>query len=139
MVVSAWLVAAWVVGVARHFLFLILLAWLAAIASEPAIRWFLRRGLSRYTVDRDRRQLRHRHQLGLAVVFEQMLFEQATQLVQSIPSTVKSIVDQLNSTFDLHLDAAQVTATLILDPAQIQNVADDLAGGVIGRSERWWR
>ena len=47
VIVSAWMVAAWVVGVARHFLFLILLAWLAAIASEPAIRWFLRRGLSR--------------------------------------------------------------------------------------------
>ena len=61
-----------------------------------------------------------------------MLLEQATQLVQSIPSTVQTIVDQLNSTFDLQLNAAQVTATLHLDPSQIQGLADDLAGGVIG-------
>src|SRR5664279_2139770 len=45
--ISMWLVALWVVGVARHFLFLILLAWLTASATEPAIQWFLRRGLSR--------------------------------------------------------------------------------------------
>ena len=28
LIVSAWLVAVWVVGAAQHFLFLILLAWL---------------------------------------------------------------------------------------------------------------
>src|SRR4029078_12123136 len=38
LIVAVWLVAVWVVGAARHFLFLILLAWLAAIASEPALR-----------------------------------------------------------------------------------------------------
>lgn len=47
VIVSIWLIAAWVVGVVQHFLFLILLAWLAAIALEPAIRWFLRRGVRR--------------------------------------------------------------------------------------------
>jgi len=132
VIVSAWMVAAWVVGVARHFLFLILLAWLAAIASEPAIRWFLRRGLSRTRSTAIVGTSVIVISLGLAVVFEQMLLEQATQLVRSIPSTVRTIVDQLNQTFDLQLDATQVTATLHLDPSQIQGLADDLAGGVIG-------
>jgi predicted PurR-regulated permease PerM len=45
---------------------------------------------------------------------------------------VQTIVDQLNQAFDLQLDAAQVTATLHLEPSQIQGLADDLAGGVIG-------
>ena len=61
-----------------------------------------------------------------------MLFDQAAQLVRSAPATVQSIVDQLNSTFGLHLDASQITVTLRLQPEQIQGVANDLALGVLG-------
>ena len=42
LVITSWVVLALVVGLARHFLFLILLAWLSAIAAEPAIRWLIR-------------------------------------------------------------------------------------------------
>ena len=70
--------------------------------------------------------------IGLGVVFEQKLFEQAAQLVRSAPATVQSIVDQLNSTFGLQLDASQITATLKLQPDQIQGVANDLAMGALG-------
>ena len=107
VLISMWLVALWVVGVARHFLFLILLAWLTAIASEPAIRWFLRRGLSRSRSTAVVGASVIVVSIGLAVIFEQMLFDQATQLVRSVPATVQSVVDQLNSTFDLQLDAAR--------------------------------
>jgi len=132
VILSIWMLAAWVVGVARHFLFLILLAWLAAIASEPAIRWFLRRGLTRARSTAIVGTIVIIVSLGLAVVFEQMLFDQATQLVQSVPRTTTSIVDQLNSTFGLHLDANQIASTLKLEPDQIQGLADDLAGGLLG-------
>ena len=74
VIVSVWLIVAWVVGVVQHFLFLILLAWLAAIASEPAIRWFLRRGMRRsadalaaptYVEDKDSGELRRPHHIDL--------------------------------------------------------------------------
>jgi predicted PurR-regulated permease PerM len=98
LIVSAWLVAAWVVGVAQHFLFLILLAWLSAIAAEPAIRFFLRRGLSRSRSTAIVGTVLILVIVGLAVLFERALFDQAAQLVQSLPATVTSVVDQLNST-----------------------------------------
>lgn len=132
VIVSIWLVAAWVVGVVQHFLFLILLAWLAAIALEPAIRWFLRRGVRRSRATAAVAVPVVVVLIGLVVVFEQMLFDQAAQLVQSAPSIVGSIVDQLNATFGLRLDPAQILITLKLEPDQIQQVANDLALGAIG-------
>jgi predicted PurR-regulated permease PerM len=132
VIVSIWLVAAWVVGVVQHFLFLILLAWLAAIALEPAIRWFLRRGVRRSRATAAVAVPVVLVVVGLVVGFEQMLFDQAAQLVQSAPATVSSIVDQLNSTFGLQLDSSQILVTLKLEPDQIQGVANDLALGALG-------
>ncbi|MET0966966.1 MAG: AI-2E family transporter [Nakamurella sp.] len=132
LIVSAWLIAAWVVGAAQHFLFLILLAWLAAIASEPAIRWFLRRGLSRSRSTAIVGTLILIVSAGLIVILQRTLFDQAAQLVQSIPTAVKTIVDQLNSQFDLQLDAAQVSNTLHLQPDQLQDLGDSLAAGWLG-------
>jgi predicted PurR-regulated permease PerM len=132
VIVSAWLIAAWVVGVVQHFLFLILLAWLAAIALEPAIRWFLRRGIRRSRATAAVAVPVVLVAVGLAVLFEQTLFDQVAQLVRSAPATVQSIVDQLNSTFGLQLDASQIIVTLKLEPDQIQGVANDLAMGALG-------
>ncbi len=132
VIVSAWLIAAWVVGVVQHFLFLILLAWLAAIAMEPAIRWFLRRGVRRTRATAAVAVPVVLIAVGLVVTFEQMLFEQTAALVRSAPDRVQSIVDQLNSTFGLNLQASQIIVTLRLEPDQIQGVANDLALGALG-------
>lgn len=132
LIVSVWLIAAWVIGVVQHFLFLILLAWLAAIAMEPAIRWFLRRGIRRSRATAAVAVPVVLVAVGLVVLFEQMLFDQTAQLVRSAPARVQSIVDQLNSTFGLHLDASQIIVTLRLQPEQIQGVANDLALGALG-------
>lgn len=132
VVVSIWMIAAWVVGVVQHFLFLILLAWLAAIALEPAIRWFLRRGIRRSRATAAVAVPVVLVAIGVAVLFEQMLFDQAAQLVQSAPATVRSVVDQLNSTFGLHIDASEIVVTLRLQPDQIQEAANDLASGALG-------
>lgn len=132
VIVSVWLIAAWVVGVVQHFLFLILLAWLAAIAAEPAIRWFLRRGIRRSRATAIVGSAVIVVVVALGVVFEQALFDQAAQLVQSAPATVQTVVVQINSTFGIHLDAAQVLTTLKLEPDEIQGVANDLAFGALG-------
>ena len=132
LIVSAWLIAAWVVGAAQHFLFLILLAWLAAIASEPAIRWFLRRGLSRSRSTAIVGTLVIIVCVALMVILQQALFDQAAQLVQSIPTAVGTIVDQLNTQFGLQLDAGQVSTTLKLQPDQLEGLADELGAGWLG-------
>ena len=132
VLISMWLVALWVVGVARHFLFLILLAWLTAIATEPAIQWFLRRGLSRARSTAVVGGSVIVVLVGLAVIFERMLFDQVTQLVRDVPATVQSVVVQVNSTFDVNLDPAQVTSALHIDADQISSLAEGLAGGFFG-------
>ena len=132
VLISMWLVALWVVGVARHFLFLILLAWLTAIATEPAIQWFLRRGLSRARSTAVVGGSTIVVLAGLAVIFERMLFDQVTQLVRDVPATVQSVVVQVNSTFGVNLDPAQVTSALHIDTDQISSLAEGLAGGFFG-------
>ena len=44
---AAFLLGLWLFSVTRHFLFLILLAWLFAVALEPGIRALIARGRSR--------------------------------------------------------------------------------------------
>ena len=132
VLISMWLVALWVVGVARHFLFLILLAWLTAIATEPAIQWFLRRGLSRARSTAVVGGSTIVVLAGLAVIFERMLFDQVTQLVRDVPATLQSVVVQVNSTFGVNLDPAQVTSALHIDTDQISSLAEGLAGGFFG-------
>src|SRR4051794_15649345 len=45
--VAGFLLTLWAFSVTSHFLFLLLLAWLFAVAMEPGIRALMRRGLSR--------------------------------------------------------------------------------------------
>lgn len=47
LILTIYNLALWLFEATGHFLFLILLAWLIAIAMEPSIRFFERRGTSR--------------------------------------------------------------------------------------------
>ena len=47
--VAALLLGLWLFSVTRHFLFLVLLAWMFAVALEPGIKWLIGRGRSRGT------------------------------------------------------------------------------------------
>ncbi len=132
LIVSVWLVAVWVVGAARHFLFLILLAWLAAIASEPAISWLVRRGWRRGRATALVGSAVLLVSAGLLFLFGRLLYDQVTQLVQSAPAQLQSIADQLNTTFGLQLDPSEITSSLQIDPGQIRDVADNLALGLLG-------
>ena len=132
VVVSAWLVAISVLGSARHFLFLILLAWLMAIAAEPAIRWFLRRGRSRGTATAIVGCTALVVLAGLFVLFGTAAFQQASQLVSQGPVVIDRVVAQLNDTFGLHLDPAAIAASLQIEPSTVQSVAENLGGGVLG-------
>jgi len=130
--VSGWLLALWMFHVVGHFLFLLLLAWLLAIAMEPGIAWFMRRGLNRGPATAVIGGLAIMSVLVLAAVFGAEFINQLTSLVRGIPGTVTSVVDWLDRTFHLHLDAAQITSKLHVTPGQAANWASSVAGGVLG-------
>jgi predicted PurR-regulated permease PerM len=125
-------VATWAFSVLGHFLFLLLLAWLVAIAMEPSISWFQRRG--------------YRRGLGTGVtllgivlavagglaLFGGIFFSQLAQLVTSIPLIVTDTVAWLNQTFSLQLDPAQIINQFDISASALTDVATNLAGGVFG-------
>ena len=47
LIVTLWMIALWVFESISHFLFLLLLSWLFAMAMEPAINWLTERGWKR--------------------------------------------------------------------------------------------
>lgn len=132
LVISAWLVGIWVVSAARHFLFLILLAWLVAIAAEPAIRWFVRRGRSRGLATAVVGGTSLLILAGLFVLFGTTAFQQASQLISQGPAVVGRVTTQINQTFGSTLDPAAITSGLQLEASDVQGLADDLGGGVLG-------
>lgn len=112
LIISMWVVLAWVVVLARHFFFLILLAWLIAIAAEPAIRLLTRHRWSRGQATAAVGGTVLLVVAGTAALFGALLFGQAAQLVAGAPAIVRSGVEQLNTSFGLTLDAADIVARM---------------------------
>ena len=135
LIITGWVVLVLVVGLARHFLFLILLAWLSAIAAEPAIRWLIRhrwkRGLATAAVGGS--------VLVIAVVtlalFGTSMFQQLSQLVQGAPAVVEQVARQLNSSFGLELNPQEIASKLQLTSDQVQDLAGTYGAGVLGAVE----
>jgi len=134
--ITAWIalaaVAYWIVMSNAHFLFLLLMSFLIAIAMEPAIRRLTQRGM--------RRGLATSIVLGGVIViviaflaaFGGILFSQAASLVTELPYAVTHIVEWLNSSFSLKLDANKIVSSLNVSPSQIASWASSVAGGVLG-------
>lgn len=122
----------WAIGKNLKFIFLLMMAWLLAIAMEPAITWLHARGMKRGGAT------------GVVLIgvltsallflglFGSILFSQASSLIQSLPNVVTSAVDWLNSTFTLHLNPNEVVDQLNISPSQIATWASGVAGGVVG-------
>jgi len=121
----------WLFSVTRHFLFLILLAWLFAVALEPGIRALIARGRSRgisaaivgggtLLVD-----------LLLAIVFGKLFFDQVALFVRSVPDTATSLIQWVNGRFGTTLDTTSLMSKLNLSQSNIQTWAGTLSGGVL--------
>ncbi|MEY3278669.1 MAG: hypothetical protein RLZZ426_1155 [Actinomycetota bacterium] len=114
------------------FLILLLFAWLISIAMEPPVSWFERRGYKRG--------------LGAGIVilgllaffiaffatFGSLMFSQLAEAVAAAPEVIKNVTSWLNSTFDLKLNASEITKSLNLETATITPIVTNLAGGLIG-------
>ena len=132
ILISVWLAATWVFYAISHFLFLLLLSWLLAIAMEPAIGCLMKRGLSRGVSTTVTGVLGLASVVTLVAVFGTEFVNQAVQLVTSLPDLVTSAVDWVNSTFHTSFDASQIASQLEISPTQVAEIAQNLAGGLLG-------
>jgi predicted PurR-regulated permease PerM len=129
--VAVLLLALWLFSVTRHFLFLILLAWLFAAALEPGILALMARGLSRGVAASFVGGGTLVLVLVLAVVFGKLFFDQIAGLVVSAPGTAASVIHWANDTFGVSLDPNTLSSSLSLTPSNIQSWAGTLSGGVL--------
>jgi predicted PurR-regulated permease PerM len=116
----------------RGFLGLIFLAWLFAISIEPVVERLTRLGLRRGAAT------------GLVLlalvlltgaflgIFGALLVDQLAQLVSALPEVVRTVVDEGNRRFGTDLAPDQIVEALNLTPDRLQELAGQLAPGVLG-------
>jgi predicted PurR-regulated permease PerM len=129
---GAFLLALWLFSVLSHFLFLVVMAWLFAIALEPGIRILIARGRSRGLSAAIVGGSALLVALLLAAVFGQLFFTQIAEFVKAVPGLTASVIDWVNSRFGTTYDASTISQSLNLTPSQIASWAESLSGGVLG-------
>lgn len=129
---GVFLLALWMFSVLSHFLFLILLAWLCAIALEPGIRALVKRGRSRGFATAIMGGGALLTAVILIVVFGQLFFSQITEFVKGVPEISTALIEWVNRTFHTSLDTTTLTSSLNLTPSQVASWAESLSGGVLG-------
>jgi len=125
-------IAIWLFGQLSHFLLVLLLAWLLSIAMEPGVAWLSNHGWRRGAATGLVLLLIVIVALAFVALFGGLFFTQLADLVQQLPAIVTAIIDWLNSTFGLNLDANNILERLQISPSQITSVATNLAGGLFG-------
>jgi len=129
---GVFLLALWMYSEISHFLFLIILAWLFAIALEPGIRALIKHGRSRGTGTAIMGGGAILIGLVLTVVFGQLFFTQASQFAQSVPALASTAIDWVNAHFGTTLDPSSLSSSLSLSPEKIASWAGPLSSGVLG-------
>jgi len=129
--VAGLLLALWLFSVTRHFLFLLLLAWLFAVALEPGIRKLIARGRSRGLAALLVGGGALLVALMLSVVFGKLFYDQASALITGLPGLVTTVANQLNDTFGTTLDPNQLSSSLSLTPTNIESWAGNFSGDAL--------
>jgi predicted PurR-regulated permease PerM len=122
----------WIFEQNRSFVFLLILAWLLAIAMDPAAVWLHKKGLKRGAAVGIVLLGLILTLIGFLALFGGILFSQASSLVREIPLVVSNIVDWLNQSFELTLNSEEIEESLNITPEQIATWAGNFAGGVVG-------
>ena len=132
LLITVWMLAINVFSAVGHFLFVLLLSWLLAIAMEPAILRLTARGFRRGSATGIVGTVVLVGIAGIAAVFGNVFFQQSAQLVSSLPHTVTQSVDWVNIHFHLRLNPSTIVDQLKLTPSQVGGWATQIAGGVVG-------
>ncbi len=132
VILTIYSLGLWLFQVTGHFLFLILLAWLIAIAMEPSIRFFERRGIGRGAGTGLTLLGALLVTLGILAMLGGVFSAQLAQFIGSLPDAVNEVVGWINSTFGLNVQASTITDQLNIDANQVATYATDFAGGIVG-------
>lgn len=128
--ISLWLLAMWAFHATAHFLFLLLLAWLIAIAMEPAIEWLMRHGLGRTLATGVTGCGSLVVVLAVGALFGSELATQVSQLATEWPQIVSGVVSWANGTFHLSLDPTKINSAI--DMTSLANYGSAVAQGAFG-------
>jgi predicted PurR-regulated permease PerM len=132
IIVTLWIIGVNVFTAVGHFLFVLLLSWLLAIAMEPVILRLTGRGVRRGTATAIVGTFILLCVAGVGAVFGNLFFQQSAQLVTSLPNTITQTVNWVNLHFHLNLNPATISDQLKLTPGQVGSWATQIAGGVVG-------
>jgi predicted PurR-regulated permease PerM len=132
IVVGLGLLGLWVFSVLSHFLFLLLLAWLFAVAMEPGIARLIHRGMRRGTATAVVGGVTLLCVVLFLVIFGDLFFQQLVGLVKSVPALVDSAVQWVNRTFHTSFSQTELTDKLHANSSAVAGTAAKLAGGILG-------
>jgi predicted PurR-regulated permease PerM len=122
----------WLFDGTRHFLFLLLVAWLFAIAMEPAVGWLARRGMKRGYATGVVMAGLFVLIVGFFAIFGTLLLEQIVSLVQALPDALVNLVDWVNRTFNVEFDPQEINDLLRVTPDQVASWASTVGLGLFG-------
>lgn len=120
-----------VLGRGESFLFTLFLAWLAAVAMEPAVG-----KLSNYVPRGAATAIVMASLVAAAitflVLFGQLLAGQIVRLIDQVPAWTETIVAWLNDRFDADIELSSILDSVGLTTDWLGDSAMELAGGVVG-------
>jgi predicted PurR-regulated permease PerM len=122
----------WLFEGIKHLLFLMLLAWIFAIAMEPAVSWLARRGWKRGLATGVVMLGLFLAIVAFFAIFGAIFIDQIVNLVRALPETLTSLVDWVNQTFNTNFDPHQITDVLQITPDRVTEWASTIGLGVFG-------
>ncbi|MCZ3385400.1 MAG: AI-2E family transporter [Actinomycetia bacterium] len=122
----------WLFFGVRHLLFLLLLAWLFAIAMEPAVSWMARRGMKRGAGTGIVMVSLFLAIVAFSAVFGAIFIDQVVNLVQALPNNLEILINWVNRTFSTNLDAQQLIDGLEITQDRVTDWASTIGLGLFG-------
>ena len=130
--IAVYQAAVWAFLNLRGFLGLLFLAWLFAISIEPVVERLARRGLRRGAATGLVLLALVLLLAAFVAVFGALLVDQLGALVASLPDVVATVVDNANQRFGTDLAPDEIVEALNLTPDRLQDLAGQLAPGLLG-------
>lgn len=125
-------VGIWAFQALGTFLFILLLAWLFSIAMEPPVLWMVRRGVRRGLATGIVLILGLLMVAGITALFGGVFVSQVAELSQSLPNTMTSVVNWVNSTFHTTFDLNNIASSIQVTPDRIGQWIGQYGGGLLG-------
>lgn len=129
---AGFLIVRWMFDALGHFLFILLLAFLWAIAMEPIVRRLAARGWRRGVATGLVMALLFLIGLIFSIVFGGLFAQQVSALLENLPSAVASTVQWVNTTFNTRINPNDITDSLNITPGKLAELASSFGGGLLG-------